>query len=104
MSDKEKDQTTRWENVKGRAQHLHGQPDSVTWLKEFGEPMPLGAAFAMALCEEMDQMQVEFETEMKVLTKRLKNLKKGNDVLRDMLTKHVSYKTIRRYDVEEPKE
>ncbi len=86
MHDKTKDQTTRWENVKGRAQWLSEHMDAAMWLKEFGAPLPEGAVFAFALCEEMDRMQKEI------------------DRLRDMLTKHVSYKTIRRYDVEEPKE
>ncbi len=70
MNDKEKDRTTRWENVKGRAQWLYEHMDGITWLKEFGDAPSPGPAFAMALCEEMDQMQEEID----FLRERLGNL------------------------------
>ncbi len=59
MGDKEKDQTTRWNNVKGRALFLHEHTDRIALLNEFGGPMAPGGVFAMALCEEMDRMQEE---------------------------------------------
>ena len=44
-------QTTRWENVKNRVQ----------WLKEHGTLYGEGAELAMALCEEMDELQKRIE-------------------------------------------
>ncbi len=60
MNDKAKDQTTRWENVKGRALWISENMDAVEWLKKFGAgPPAFGPEYVMALCEEMDRMQEE---------------------------------------------
>lgn len=106
------DKATRWENVKGRARYIYDKMAPIDF--EGGGPYPPGAEFAMALCEEMDRMQEEFDrlkAEVGVLVEHnLKRSRLEEEIgrLRDMLIKHVSYKAIRRYDVEdeseEPKE
>lgn len=57
MNDKDKDKTTRWEDVKGKARHLYDKVGLLDF--EDGGPYPPGAEFAMALCAELDRMQEE---------------------------------------------
>ena len=54
-----KGRTTRWENVKGRAQYIHEKMDPGLFLERFGGPLPPGGECALALCEELDRMQEE---------------------------------------------